>query len=75
MLRQLPHERAHKFYDICFHFLNLLCNYVNVHQVTEEARVVKQEIYQNRALKTFLLGLRDYLGTIIRCIPPLSEAF
>ncbi|EFA11714.1 hypothetical protein TcasGA2_TC001801 [Tribolium castaneum] len=57
-------------------FRNVLGTYVNIHEATEKAKNVKRELYRNLTLKTFLSGLKEPLGTNIRCIRPnnLSEA-
>ncbi|XP_057666030.1 GATA zinc finger domain-containing protein 4-like [Diorhabda carinulata] len=76
MLRQSSNESPQSFYDKCLHILNLLCSYVNLHESTEEGKHLKRQIYQNLTLKTFLSGLKEPIGTTIRCMKPtsLSEA-
>lgn len=75
MLKQLPHETPQTFYDKCLELLNLLCSYVDAHEQAPSAGV-KRDLYQKLALKTFLSGLREPLGTTVRCMRPqtLSEA-
>nr|XP_023027954.1 uncharacterized protein LOC111515995 [Leptinotarsa decemlineata] len=76
MLRQSPNEKPQQFYDRCLNILNLLCNYIDVHEITQESKRCKRDLYSNLALKTFLSGLKEPLGTTIRCMQPksLSEA-
>lgn len=61
-----------KMCDTCVHILNCRCSYVNVHEVAEVVKVLKQELHQNFALKPFLSDLRSLLGTLIWCMKPLS---
>lgn len=76
MLRQNSNESPQLFYDRCLHILNLLCSYVNLHETTEDGKILKRQLYQNLTLKTFLSGLKEPIGTTIRCMKPtsLSEA-
>lgn len=76
MLRQMSNETAQKFYDRVIHLLNLICSYVNLHETSEEAKTLKCNLYQELALKMYLAGIREPLGTTIRCMKPtkLSEA-
>lgn len=76
MLRQLPNEKPQQFFDKCLNILNLLCSYVDIHESTTEAKNLKKNLYQDIALKTFMSGLREPLGTTIRCMKPstLGEA-
>lgn len=46
----------------------LLCSSTNLHEVTEEAKVLKILLYQNLPVKLSLSGLRDPLLTIIWCL-------
>lgn len=76
LMKQLPNEKPQQFYDRCLNILNLLCSYVNCHEATDAAKELKRDLYQNLALKTFLSGLKEPLGTTIRCMKPnsLSQA-
>ncbi|XP_071052902.1 uncharacterized protein [Onthophagus taurus] len=76
MLRQNSNEQPHQFYDRCLHILNLICSYVDMHEHTEPANALKRNLYNKLTLKTFLSGLKEPLGTTIRCMRPtnLNEA-
>lgn len=76
MMRQNSHETPQNFYDRILNILNLLCVYVDIHETTDLAKHLKRDLYQNLALKTFLSGLKEPLGTTLRCMKPrsLSEA-
>lgn len=71
MLKQLPNESPQNFYDKCLEILNLLCSYVDSHE-NANAAAIKRDLYQKLALKTFLAGLREPLGTTIRSMRPDS---
>lgn len=70
MLRQQGNENPEQFYDRILHILNLLCSYTDAHEATEQARTLKKNLYNELALKTFLSGLKEPLGTNIRCMRP-----
>lgn len=74
MLRQQPNENPNQFYDRVLHLLNLLCSYVDNHEHTSTAKALKRNLYSELALKTFLSGLKEPLGTNIRCMRPLTLA-
>ena len=76
MLRQQPNEKAYQFYDKVLHLLNLLCSYIDLHETSSTAKLLKRNLYNDLALKTFLAGLREPMGTTIRCMRPqdLNEA-
>lgn len=72
MMRQNPQEPPQQFYDRILNILNLLCAYIDLHETTGLAKQLKRDLYQNLALKTFLSGLREPLGTTLRCMKPVS---
>lgn len=76
VMRQLPNEKVQDFYDKILNVLNLLCSYVDLHGETQASKILKKNLYYDLALKTFLCGLREPLGTTIRCMRPgsLTEA-
>lgn len=76
MMRQFPQEKPQHFYERILNILNLLVNYIDSHEETNESKQLKRTLYNNLALKTFLSGLKEPLGTTIRCMRPttLSEA-
>lgn len=53
MSGQKSHKSAQKFYDRCLNIFNLLCSYVNEHEIAEEAKTLERALYQNIDLKTF----------------------
>lgn len=76
MLRQQNSEKPYQFYERILHILNLLCSFVNIHEADDNAKNLKRNLYNNLALKTFLSGLKEPLGTTVRCMRPkdLPEA-
>ena len=72
MLKQFPNEKPGQFYDRVLHILNLLCSYIDAHETTTTAKTLKRSLYNDLALKTFLSGLKEPLGTTIRCMRPIS---
>lgn len=74
MLKQASTENPNQFYDRILHILNLLCAYVDSHENTDAAKLLKKNLYNNLALTTFLSGLKEPLGTTIRCMRPTNLA-
>lgn len=74
LMKQLPQEKPFEFYDRILHILNLLCSYVDSHENLVQSRTLKRNLYNDLALKTFLSGLREPLGTTIRCMRPINLA-
>lgn len=74
MLRQNQNEQPSQFYDRVLHLLNLLCSHIDIHETTAAAKHLKKSLYNELALKTFLSGLREPLGTTIRCMRPTNLA-
>ncbi|KAJ8977117.1 hypothetical protein NQ317_005245 [Molorchus minor] len=72
LLRQYQNEKPQQFFDRCLQILNLLCSYVDAHEATADAKVLKRNLYNNLALNTFLAGVREPLGTTLRCMRPTS---
>lgn len=74
VMRQMPNEKAQNFYDRILNILNLLCSYVEIHENIQASRDLKKKLYNDLALKTFLCGLKEPLGTTIRCMRPENLA-
>ena len=75
-MRQKPTKTPKQFYERVLHTLNIICLYIDIHENIAANRILKRNLYQDLALKTFLAGLRDPLGTTIRTMRPndLAEA-
>lgn len=72
LLRQNPNEKPQQFFDRCLQILNLLCSYVDIHEADLGAKLLKRDLYNKLALKTFIAGLKEPLGTTIRCMRPTN---
>lgn len=70
-LRQKPNETPQQFHEKIIHLLNTICNYIDLHCDADE-RLYKRNFFTKQALKTFLAGLREPLGPIIRAMRPQS---
>lgn len=76
LMRQNHNESVNNFYDRVLSILNLLCSYVDIHETSQESKTLKRNLYSTLALKTFISGIKEPLGTTIRCMRPktLEEA-
>lgn len=70
LLRQFPNEKPQQFFDRCLQILNLLCSHVDIHENNDASKNLKRDLYNKLTLKTFLSGLKEPLGTTIRCMRP-----
>ncbi|XP_044744110.1 uncharacterized protein LOC123306270 [Coccinella septempunctata] len=71
--RQNFNESPQEFYERILHLLNTICNYIDL-RCRAGDQESKRVFFKNQALKTFLAGLRDPLGPIIRAMRPDSLA-
>lgn len=76
LMKQTPGEKPQQFFDRCLHLLNIICAFIDNHENSLDTKKVKREFYKTLTLRTFLAGLQDPLGTIIRGMRPqnLNEA-
>ncbi|XP_045769769.1 uncharacterized protein LOC123870486 [Maniola jurtina] len=58
------------FYEKVQNLLCTLITYVELHDTVKTTVDVKRTLYQKLALKTFLKGLREPLGSRVRCMRP-----
>lgn len=68
-LRQKPNETPSQFHERVTHLLNTICNYVDL-KCDVRQRNSKRDFFRKQALKTFLAGLREPLGSTIRAMRP-----
>lgn len=73
-LRQNNSEPSLQFYTRIMSNLSALHNYVDIHETIANNITVKKEFYNKHALKIFLAGLREPLGSTIRAMRPDSLA-
>ncbi|KAJ8982404.1 hypothetical protein NQ317_017206 [Molorchus minor] len=72
-LRQ-NNESPQQFYERVISLLSIVCNHIDIHNETEEISESKKNFFRQQALVTFLAGLKDPLGSIIRAMRPDSLA-
>lgn len=73
-LRQHLNEPSLQFYTRVMSNLSALHNYVDIHENLVQNRTVKKTFYNTHALKIFLAGLREPLGSTIRAMKPCTLA-
>lgn len=72
-LRQ-NNEPSLQFYTRIMSNLSALHNYIDVHENDANIIAIKKQFYQTHALKIFLAGLKEPLGSTIRAMRPDSLA-
>ncbi|XP_026322192.1 uncharacterized protein DDB_G0287625-like [Hyposmocoma kahamanoa] len=65
-------ESPQQFYDKCTNLLTTLINYINLHNDDQNVIACKRDFFTAQALKSFLAGLREPLGSTIRAMRPES---
>lgn len=63
-------ESPQQFYDRCVNLLTTLINYINIHNDDSNVITCKRDFFTAQALKTFLAGLKEPLGSTIRAMRP-----
>lgn len=71
-LKQNPNEPFIRFYTRVMSNLSGLHNYIDTHETDQTAKSTKKTFYNNYALKIFLAGLNEPLGSTIRAMRPIS---
>jgi hypothetical protein len=71
VLRQ-GNETPQEFYVRCQQMLSKIINFINLNVNEAASKIVKRTFYTEQALQTFIAGLKDPLGTQIRCMQPTS---
>lgn len=67
-------DTPHVFYEKVQNLLSYIITYVELHETVETTIQSKRSLYKNLALKTYLKGLDEPLGSRIRCMrPPTIE--
>lgn len=72
VLSKQSNESPLQYFEKCIHMLNLLCLYVVAHETEATSLDAKKALYNKLALKTFLAGLREPLGSSIRAMRPAT---
>lgn len=73
-MKQRNNETPFQFHERIIHILNTICNYIDLHSDNDGEKIYKREFFRKQALKSFLAGLREPLGPIIRAMRPTTIA-
>lgn len=73
-MRQRSNETPYQFHERIIHILNTICNYIDLHGNDANEKIFKRNFFTKQALKSYLAGLREPLGPIIRAMRPDSIA-
>lgn len=71
LLRQ-GNETPQDFYVRCQQMLSKIINFVNLNIHDDSIKTVKRTFYTEQALQTFIAGLKDPIGSQIRCMQPTT---
>lgn len=72
-LRQ-TNESSQQFYEKVMSLLNIICNYIEIHNNDDSIKTSKKNFFTQQALVTFLAGLKEPLGSTIRAMRPENLA-
>lgn len=61
-----------EYYERCQNLFSTIMTYVSLHETVPSTIEAKRTLYQNLTLKAYLRGLKDPLGSRIRCMRPES---
>lgn len=67
-------ESPQQFYEKIMSLLNIICNYIEIHNEDETIKTSKKDFFTQQALITFLAGLKEPLGSTIRAMRPTNLA-
>lgn len=67
-------ESPQQFYEKVMSLLNIICNYIEIHNTDDSIKISKKNFFTQQALVTFLAGLREPLGSTIRAMRPKDLA-
>lgn len=61
-----------EFYERCQNLFSTIMTYVSLHETLTTTVQAKRDLYQKFTLQAYLRGLKDLLGSRIRCMRPVS---
>lgn len=61
-----------EFYERCQSLFSTIMTYVSLHETVETTVEAKRKLYQKLTLQCYLRGLKDPLGSRVRCMRPES---
>ncbi|KAJ2937162.1 hypothetical protein O0L34_g19375 [Tuta absoluta] len=59
-----------EFYEKCQNIFSTLMTYISLHETVDTTIASKRDLYRKLTLQAFLRGLKDPLGSRIRCMRP-----
>lgn len=59
-----------EFYEKCQNLFSIIMTYISLHETVHSTIEAKRELYKKLTLQAYLRGLRDPLGSRIRCMRP-----
>lgn len=59
-----------EFYEMCQNHFSMIMTYISLHETEATTIESKRKLYKKLTLKSYLRGLRDPLGSRIRCMRP-----
>lgn len=65
-------DSPQEFYEKCQSLFSTIMTYVSLHESVGTTVIAKRELYQKLTLQAYLRGLKDPLGSRIRCMRPES---
>lgn len=71
-LQTQGHSTPQEFYERCQTLFSTIMTYVNLHETVGTTIEAKRQLYKKLTLKSYLRGLKDPLGSRIRCMRPVS---
>lgn len=66
------HSSPQEFYERCQSLFSTVMTYVSLHDTLQSTINAKRDLYKKLTLQAFLRGLKDPLGSRIRCMRPPS---
>lgn len=61
-----------EFYESCQNLFSTIMTYVALHETVDTTITAKRDLYKKLTLQAYLRGLKDPLGSSIRCMRPAS---
>lgn len=72
MLATQNNDTPQEFYDRCVNLFSTIMTYVTLHETIETTVQAKRALYKKLTMQAFVRGLKEPLGSRIRCMRPDS---
>lgn len=69
-LQTQDNQTPQEFYDKCMTLFSTIMTYISLHESLETTIVAKRDLYKKLTLQAFVRGLKEPLGSRIRCMRP-----